>query len=211
MVGFLLSNRSFVSLLALAFAVLPSFAGASTRAPGQNQSATPAAQAAPPAAAALPKPVCGLEGEIGEGRGRIIARGAASGYRGEMTIPMARNPVVVLKVVSDFVPHKPAVDRITLEIGAADATVSRRLSGAFGAGTSRVVSVVRTTPPTAQDTAWFEALMSGETLTATEGEVSTSVTYPARQFEDDYNYLLDLLQLVAGWEVADLCINRPPV
>lgn len=206
MVGILLSNRPFVSLLILAFAVLPPLAGSSTRAAAQSSAAQSAAQSAAPP---LPKPVCGLEGEIGEGRGRIIARGP-QGYRGEMTIPLARNPVVVLKVSSDFAPHRPAVDRITLEIGATDdATVPRRLSGDFGARVGRAVSVVRTAPPTAQDSAWFEALMSGATLTATEGEVSTSVTYSAGRFEDDYNYLLDLLQLVAGWEVADLCINRP--
>lgn len=204
MVGILLSNRPFVSLLILAFAVLPPFAGSSARAAAQGPART-----SPPAAAPLPKPICGLEGEIGEGRGRIIARGP-QGYRGEMTIPLARNPVVVLKVSSDFAPHRPAVDRITLEIGATDdATVPRRLSGDFGSSRGRAVSVVRTTPPTAQDAAWFDALMSGATLTATEGEASTAVTYPARRFEDDYNYLLDLLQLVAGWEVADLCINRP--
>lgn len=204
MVGFLLSNRPFVSLLILALAAAPVVFTNPAQAAIQN--------AAPPRAvtpAAQPRPVCGLEGEIGEGRGRIIARGP-DGYRGEMTIPLARNPVVVLKVWSDFAPHRPAVDRITLEIGTTDdATVSRRFSGPFGASTGRTVSVVRTTPPTAQDAAWFEALMSGAALTATEGEISTAVTYPAGEFEDDYNYLLDLLQLVAGWEVADLCINRP--
>lgn len=205
MVGFLLSNRPFVSLLVLAFAVLPSLAGASARAPTQSQASTP------PLAASLPKPVCGLEGEIEEGRGRIVARGPAGGYRGEMTIPLAQNPPVVLKVVSDFLPHRPAVDRITLEIGGAadDAAGARRLTGAFGERSGRVLSVTRTTPPTAQDTAWFEALMSGQAVTAIQGEVSTPVTYPAQRFEDDYNYLLDLLQLVAGWEIADLCINRP--
>lgn len=204
MVGFLLSNRPFVSLLILALAAAPVVFTTPAQATIQNgaspRAATPAGQ---------PRPVCGLEGEIGEGRGRIIARGP-DGYRGEMTIPLARNPVVVLKVSSDFAPHRPAVDHITLEIGATDdATVSRRVSGQFGVRTGRTVSVVRTTPPTAQDAAWFEAMMSGAALTATEGAISTSITYPAGEFEDDYNYLLDLLQLVAGWEVADLCVNRP--
>ena len=192
----LLSNRSLISLAFAASCGLASGFGA----------VSAAAQNAPVEA---PPPVCGLEGEIGEGRGRITALGAAVGYRGELTIPLAQGPDVTLTVVSEFAPHKPAVDRISLTIGEGGQPIDgARLAGAFGVRDGGRFFVGRQGEIPDAERAWFDELMSGATLTASSGEESAPVTYPARQFEADYNYLLDLLQLTANWEVAGKCVNR---
>lgn len=200
-VGKLLSNRSLMSSLGLA-CCLGALASASIA-----QTQTAAGQTA--SSASAPIPVCGLEGEIGEGRGRIVALGAGVGYRGELSIPLAQGPETTLTVASEFAPHKPAVDRIALVIGPeALPNEGGRLAGAFGALDGGRFPVGRQGEVPDMQRAWFDELMSGGTLTASMWPDSAPVTYPARQFEADYNYLLDLLQLVANWEVAGKCVNR---
>lgn len=175
----------------------PAVARAQTPAQTSGQTATPTAE----------PPVCGLTGEIGEaGRGRIVSRGKNVGYRGELVVPLAAGPMVELTVTSDFAPHQPAVDRIGLTIKG-ETSEAARLSGAFGTASGDSFTVGSRGAVPDAERAWFDELMGGGTLTAAAGEESAPVTYPARQFEADYNYLLDLLQLVAGWEVAGLCVN----
>lgn len=208
-VGILLSNRSLIPVLALLCSVPAGVAA--TPSPARAQAAPAAAAPATPAA----PPVCGLSGEIGEsGRGRIVARGKDVGYRGELVVPLAAGPDVELTVTSDFAPHQPAVDRIVLTISGkavaeGDAAPgAARLAGAFGSQDGeRFVVGQRGAVPDAER-AWFDELMGGATLTAAVGEEAAPVAYPARQFQSDYNYLLDLLQLVAGWEQAGLCVNK---
>lgn len=188
-------------------ALVASVAAGGVLAPAAARAQTSTQASAQTTAPAAPPPVCGLSGEIGEaGRGRIVSRGKNVGYRGELIVPLAAGPSVELTVTSDFAPHQPAVDRIGLTIKGETAE-GARLSGGFGtvSGDSFVVGSRGAVPDA--ERAWFDELMSGATLTAAAGEESAPVTYPARQFEADYNYLLDLLQLVAGWEVAGLCVN----
>ena len=197
----LLSNRSMISVAVAASCAFASWTGAAS---AQTPPARPQ-----PAPAEPPTPVCGLEGEIGEGRGKIVALGVDVGYRGELTIPLSQGPEVVLTVTSEFAPHKPAVDRISLTIGAGGAPAEgARLAGAFGAREGGRFFVGRQGEVPDVERAWFDEMMSGGTLTAALGEEAAPVSYPARQFETDYNYLLDLLQLTANWEVAGKCVNR---
>lgn len=208
---FLLLNRSLYTLTATLFGLV-AFAVPASTATARMADASQASRSSPAASPALPVPVCSLEGEIGEGLGRISARGAGKGYAGELVRRVSEAPEIVLRVNSDFVPHQPAVDRITLSIGPeVSAPGQARLSGRFGTLEGYRFSVERGPDADAdQDRRWFDELASGSTLTASlEGE-TVDVTWTAESMEADYNLLLDLLQLVAGWEIAGLCNNRAP-
>lgn len=209
--NFLLLNRPFYFLTA-ALLGLMAFPVPLQAATANSVVTEQVAGPAPAASPAVAIPLCSLEGEIGEGRGRITARGAGRGYAGELVWRISEAPEVVFTVISDFVPYRPAVDIITLSIGpVGSAPGAARLAGAFGSLEGYRFSIVRGPDEDAgQDRRWFDELASGSTLTASVGTDTVGVTWTAESMEADYNLLLDLLQLVAGWEIAGLCLNRAP-
>jgi len=209
--NFLLLNRPFYSVFT-AFCGLVAFPvpllAAATMTAGSGQTVV----SSPARPQALPIPVCSLEGEIGQGKGRIAARGEGRGYTGELIWHVSETPGIVFTVNSEFVPHRPAVDRFTLSVDPEGRVPGEtRLSGAFGFIEGNSFSIERSPDAAAdQDRRWFDELASGATLTVIAGADTVAVNWPAESMDADYDLLLDLLQLVAGWEIAGLCLNEAP-